>query len=113
MCVFLLALRRSWRKSVFCFRQTPEVVKARETWENCKKDYETSYGKMQVKIYIFLSGFSAGFDHTLCYSRKDFFTKLYFLNHFLQKAILNQKSIGNQIPLYPPVRRETSGTLVI
>ena len=62
---------------------------------------------------FFLSGFSAVFDHTLCYSRKDFFTKLYFLNHFLQKAILNQKSIGNQIPLYPPVRRETSGTLVI
>ena len=32
------------------FRQTPEVEKARETWENYKKDYQTSYEKMQVKM---------------------------------------------------------------
>ena len=38
-----------WLMCVF-FRQTPEVEKARETWENYKKDYQTSYEKMQVKM---------------------------------------------------------------
>ena len=39
-----------WLMCVCFFRQTPEVEKARETWENYKKDYQTSYEKMQVKM---------------------------------------------------------------
>ena len=47
----------------YFFRQTPEVEKARETWENYKKDYQTSYENMQVKMFFvrFFCGFLSSF----------------------------------------------------
>ena len=72
----------------YFFRQTPEVEKARETWENYKKDYQTSYENMQVKM--FFVRFFFGFYRPLWYSRNDIFSKLRFLNPFFRETVFSR-----------------------